>query len=115
MSLDRLKIAGLSRTNYGWEGACPACRDYDLDPWRDKLQIFDSGAYRCENFPGDPRHNRKIYEIAGQKEKRQRKCDRSFGFIEENSGEWSSWKARPRTYFKFVDAPDSRGPTIDAD
>lgn len=71
MALDQGKLENLSTVHNGARQArCLACAEVGHDKKGDHLRIFDNGAFGCAANPRDREHQRRIWELAGDREKR---------------------------------------------
>ena len=52
---------------------CPACAEMDRDRAGDNLAIFDNGCFACSAYQQDGEHSRRILQLAGSDEPRQRR------------------------------------------
>jgi hypothetical protein len=67
MSLDITKLKNVKKNGDITTAECPACAAEGHDSNGSHLAMFDTGAYVCAKAPGDPKHNKEVFRLAGLK------------------------------------------------
>jgi len=70
VSLDPKKLEKVMElAGGGFQARCPACAESGQDRKGEHLRIFPDGRYGCAVHPGERYHRRRIFELAGQRER----------------------------------------------
>ena len=68
MSLNLSALQNVKQGRTKTTAACPACRETGHDREGNHLAIFPSGAFHCIRCPDETSHNKRIMELAGEKD-----------------------------------------------
>lgn len=70
MSLDLDKLERSIELGNGiWQARCPACAESGGDSKGEHLRVYPDGRFGCCVFPGDREHRKRIFALAGKRER----------------------------------------------
>lgn len=72
MALNRSKLENIVELGNGaWRARCPACAEGGRDRTGEHLRVTPDGRFGCCVYPKDPEHRRRIFQLAGERDRKE--------------------------------------------